>query len=382
VLLVCHRAPWPPDKGDRLRSHAILTWLARRHDVWLAAFADGTGADEARDAEEHVSPLCARALVLPRPPMLRGLRALFTGRAISAEVLSSPRLDAFVDEVVARERPAAALGYSSQTAPTLLRLAGMRRVLDLVDADSEKWRARFARTRNPVHWLEARRIRALERRAVEELDAVLVTTPREAERVGGASDKVRVVANGVDLAYFAARPSDPGGARIGFVGAMDYAENAQGALWFAREVLPRVAARRADAEFVVVGRRPPDALARRARVRCTGHLEDLRPELASCAVCAVPLISAHGVQNKALVAMAAGVPVVMTPDAAAGVGACAGEDALVAADPAEFADAVLRLLDNAPERLRLARNARRFVESRCDWERNLAVLDDLLAPRT
>jgi sugar transferase (PEP-CTERM/EpsH1 system associated) len=380
VLYLCHRSPWPPDKGDRVRSHGILEWLTQRHDVWLGAFADGSSQDEVRAAEEALRGKCADVLIVPRPSIVRGMRAAVTGNPISVEVFSSPKLDAWVEDVALRVGPAAALGFSAQTARLLFKLHVPRRVLDMVDVDSEKWRERFKLSRNPVHWMEARRVRALEERCVRDLDAVLLTTSREAAHLGGESRKVRVVANGVDHAFFARRAADPGGAKIGFVGAMDYGPNAEGALWFAREVLPKIREKRPDAEFVVVGRRPPDELSRTPGVTTTGFLDDLRPTLGACAIGVAPVLSAHGVQTKATVTLSMGVPMVLTPATAEGLGAVADVHAKVAADPLEFARACLSLLDNAAERGRFARAARTFVEERFDWGRNLAVLEGLLAP--
>src|SRR6185369_4401444 len=108
VLFLCHRAPWPPDKGDRVRSHGVLSWLAKRHEVHLGAFADGDSPEEIRAAEQALRGLCADVLVVPRPSLARGMRAAVTGNAISVEVFSSPRLDAWTKDVARRVRPDAA----------------------------------------------------------------------------------------------------------------------------------------------------------------------------------------------------------------------------------------------------------------------------------
>jgi sugar transferase (PEP-CTERM/EpsH1 system associated) len=384
VLVAAHRVPWPPDKGDRLRSHAIVRRLARRHDVFLAAFADGADGDEARAAEEALRPLCAGLRVFPRPGLVRGIRAAWSGRSVSEEVFSDPALDEWLDETSERVGFDAALAYSGQAAPSVLRLRARRRVVDLVDVDSAKWAARFAATRNPVYGLEARRVRALEERCLREADAVVVVSEREADLLDGVPGRVHVVPMGVDLAEFACRPPrEPGaaGERIGFVGAMDYAPNAEGALWFAREVLPIVRAARPGATLVAIGRSPPDALRRTEGVEVVGRVDDVAPHLRACDVAVVPVRTSHGVQTKAVVAMALGVPQVVADAVVGGLGVVPGIHVLAATEPPEFAGAVLRLLDNPADRARLAAAARRFAEERFDAERNLAALEALLEPR-
>jgi sugar transferase (PEP-CTERM/EpsH1 system associated) len=380
VLFLAHRVPWPPDKGDRLRSDAILRWLSARHEVYLGAVADTGDPREAETAESQLRPLCAGIRIVPRPPTWRGLRAFATGRSISEEVFWTPALEQFVRTTVSRVHIDVAFAYSSQMARLLFDLPNIRRVVDLVDVDSEKWRRRFALSRNPIYWLEARRVRALEQACLRHFDGVTVVSSREAKILGGESDRLRVVRMGVDLASFTPRASDPGGVRLGFVGAMDYPPNADGVVWLAREVLPRIRAKCPGAVLVIVGRRAPEALRTVPGVEITGWVEDVRPVLQSCAVAVVPIHISHGVQTKAVVTMALGVPQVMTHAALEGLEAEDGRDALAASDPAQFADRVVALLESPEERARIAGHGRRFAETHFDWDRNLLVLGELLFP--
>jgi len=379
LLFLAHRVPWPPDKGDRVRSHGILEWLAARHEVHVGAFADTGDVDEARRAQEALRSICADVHVVPRPPLARGLLAAVTGRPISFEIFASRRLDRWVAQTMKRVGPDAAFGFSGQMAPPLLRLSGLPRVLDLVDVDSEKWRSRYARSHNTIHLIEANRVRRFEDLCVRELDAVLLTSAREAPLLGTPADGVHVIRNGVDFDHFRARSEDPGGTEIGFVGAMDYEPNAQGVLWFVREVLPRVRERVPQARLTVVGRRPPQELTDAPDVRVTGWVDDLRPILGRATLAIVPIRAAHGVQSKALTGMALGLPTVITSEAAGGIQVRHEEHALVARNAEDFADAVVRLLESPQDRIRLAAAGRAFVESRHDWERNLPFLERLLS---
>lgn len=380
LLMLAHRVPWPPDKGDRLRSNAMLRFLAQRHDVWIGTLDDDRDPAHARASVEALEAMCAGVCVVRRPPRLHGVRALWTGRAISCEIFSSARLDRWIAETTAAHRFDAVLGYSGQMAEPMFRIRGPRRYLDLCDVDSAKWAARFRATRNPVYWLEARRVAALERRALREFDGVSVVTHREADLLGGEGGKLHVVPLGVDLSEFAVRDRDPGGSVIGFIGAMDYAPNAEGASWFAREVLPIILQSRPDATFLVIGRDPPSALASLPGVTTTGWVEDIRPHLAKCAVGVVPIRTSHGVQTKAIVSMALGLPQVVTGAALGGLDADGGRDVLVADSPGDFARAVLTLIDNPAQRARMSAAGRAFAERRCDWARILAPLEDVLLP--
>lgn len=380
ILMLAHRVPWPADKGDRLRSNAILRYLTQRHDVWLGTLDDDRDAAHARKSVEALREMCAGVCVVRRPGRLRGVRALWTGRAISCEIFASAELDRWIAKTTAEHSFDAALGYSGQMAEPLFRVRSQRRFLDLCDVDSAKWAARFRATRNPVYWLEARRVAALERRALREFDGVSVVTQREADILGGEGGRLHVIPLGVDLSEFSMRERDPGGAAIGFVGAMDYAPNAEGASWFAREVLPIVHRTHPDATFVVIGRDPPAGLASLRGVTTTGWVEDIRPHLAKCAVGVVPIRTSHGVQTKAIVSMALGLPQVVTAAALGGLDADGGREVLAADRPEDFARAVTSLLDSPAERARISAAGRAFAERRCDWSRILAPLEEVLLP--
>ncbi|HVL14844.1 MAG TPA: TIGR03087 family PEP-CTERM/XrtA system glycosyltransferase, partial [Gemmata sp.] len=260
----------------------------------------------------------------------------------------------------------------------------------LVDVDSQKWLDFAAASRPPRRWLyrlEARRVRKLESGLPRWTRAVSVVSRAEADTYdsfAGLGSAI-VASNGVDLDYFA--PSDAATTlSCAFVGAMDYLPNIDGAVWFAREVWPRIRQQYPTAEYRVVGRKPApvvEALAALPGVVVTGSVPDVRPFVASAAVIVAPLRLARGVQNKVLEALAMGKPVVAAPPALAGLGTKPGTDLLAAATPAEFADAVCTLIADPARRQELGAAGRSYVERHHHWEHCLEpLLERIYAPHT
>jgi sugar transferase (PEP-CTERM/EpsH1 system associated) len=392
LLFLAHRIPYPPNKGDKIRSyHELRALIERGHDVHLLAFADDLN-DLSYQVELARWRLQVELVPLrERRAKLRAAANLFSSRPLSLGYFASLKMRRLVKRTVAENDFDAVFVYSSTMAQYAPRDLASRTVVDLVDIDSEKWRDYSLRTeglKSRLYALEWKRLRRYEYEIVSRFAAAVVTTGREAALLDELDEftrraRLRVITNGVDLDYF--RPGDrrmesfpP---RLVFTGAMDYYANVEGVRYFVEEIFPLVRAREPRAEFFIVGSKPTDevtTLGLRDGVTVTGFVEDVRPYLHSATVCVMPLRIARGVQNKALEAMAAGKAVVATPETVAGLRVVNDEHLLVAGDPRSFAEAVVEVIRDEGLRLRLGNRARVFVEAEHDWKPALQKLTQLV----
>ncbi len=396
ILFLAHRIPYPPTKGDKIRAYHFLAHLARRHVVHLGCFVDDS--DDWRHAD-HLRRLCAECYfaALPRARVLsRAWRALLRNEALSTAVLRDPALADWIGHLVQRRPIRCIFAYSAAMAQFLPRGPGrsVRRIVDFVDIDSEKWGEIAGYRHWPLSWLYRRerdRLRAFDRDAVARCDHCLFVSPTEAQAfqqlIPCPQGRVMVVSNGVDSRHFSPElylpcPFGPGGPVVVFTGDMGYWPNEDAALWFARRVLPRLRAEHPDLRFVVVGRRPGRRLRRcamRLGFTVTGAVPDVRPFLAHSAVAVAPLRVAQGVLNKVLEAMAMAKVVVATPPAARALRVRPGQDIVLATDPDAFARATSQALDPQFARAVGAR-ARARVLADYAWAPSLRVLETLVAP--
>lgn len=391
ILFLCHRLPWPPSKGDKIRSYHVLRRLAEHCKVYLGAFVDDP--DDWRHLAE-VESLCAGVCVRPLKPWQarrRALTALMRGEALTSGCYRDRVLQGWVDKLVAERKVEMVLCYSSGVAPFVMRHSKLPRIMDFVDADSDKWRqyaeAHHGVTR-AVYRREARRLAAFEHEIAGQFDASLFVSEAEAaffrRLVPASADKVHGVANGVDAGYWNPQRDYPDPYRSGervvaFVGAMDYRANVHAARWFAHEVWPRVSAARPEARFYIVGSRPTrevESLGRLAGITVTGRVEDVRPYLAHAHAVAAPLRIARGIQNKVLEALAMEKVVLATPEAWEGIEDFEGRQGCISDSPGIMAAETLRRLD-ASQPLRVWA-ARAKVLSRYDWARNLDAYEAVL----
>lgn len=393
LLFLCHRIPFPPDKGEKIRAWHILRRLARSHRIHLGCFiddpADWAHVDELR---AQCADLACFGLDRTRRKLL-ALARVRPGQPLTPGYFQDPRLRRWTDAKRASGIDRAFV-YCSAMAPYLMGAHEMRRVLDMVDMDSAKWGDYAARAAWPARaaWdREARTLLAFERRAALDYDRTLFVSQVEAEdfrrAAPEAAARVGWLDNGVDLGHFTpaayARPFSEG-PTIVFTGTMDYRPNVDGVTWFAGTILPTLRATRPGLRLCIVGANPAEAVRRLAvdpGILVTGRVPDTRPYLAHADVVVAPLRVARGIQNKVLEAMAMARPVVATPQAFAGLRAVAGRHALVAADAAAFAAAVAAVLDGRHAGLGTA--ARAMVAAGYDWDVTLAGLDTLFdAPAT
>jgi sugar transferase (PEP-CTERM/EpsH1 system associated) len=386
ILYLCHRFPFPPKRGGKIRPFNMIRHLSARHEVHVASIA--RSKEEAREGE-GLAAHCAgydMARVDDRVQALRMLLRLPTATPSSFGYFRSPQLAHRIDALLASERYDLVFVHCSSVAPYVEHLRGTPKILDFGDMDSQKW-LEYARYKPfPLslgYRLEGAKLERAERRLAARFDLCTATTRAEWETLesygtGVASDWFP---NGVDSAYFAPDGADYDADTICFVGRMDYYPNQESMFDFCARTLPLLRARRPSIKLLIVGADPSPRVQRLADlpgVSVTGSVADVRPYLRRSALMAAPLNIARGTQNKILEAMASGVPVVTSRIAAGGVDAVDGEHFLVASTPEEYAAAILRILDDPAERQRLSRAGRARMLSHHAWEKSMQRLDAII----
>lgn len=393
VLFLAHRIPFPPDRGDKIRSHHVLKAIARMAPVHVACFAD----DEADPvAEQELAEIAQSHCLIRRakPLALAGLEALASRRPVSVAAFRDRRLADWVERLVDSRPISVIYVFSGQMGQYVPQRFRGRVVADFVDVDSAKFEAYARKMHGPMRWVnarEGRRLRAFEAKLAARGDCSLLISKEEAalfrSRVPLPAD-IRVLANGIDSHAFdpAIIDAEPrlaaiAGPKLIFTGQMDYAPNIEAVRRVTDRILPRVRKRAPNVSFHVVGRNPPAALLARdglEGVRIWGEVDDIRGWLRGADLALVPLEIARGVQNKVLEAMAMALPVVLTTGAVTGIGGVDREQFRIADSDDALASAILGLLSDPDAAKAMGSAARRFVIQRMSWAAALAPLPEIL----
>lgn len=356
ILFLSQRLPYAPNRGDRVRAFYLVRQLRHFAEVDLLSFVhDDEEASHVAEARALASTVEVVRLSKIRNTV-RSLLALAGSRPTTHTMLDAPGLHAVIDRIVRRHPPDVVLAFCSGVARLALEppLNKVPLVLDMVDVDSAKWASLADVARPPRSWIyrrEARLLAVFEARAARHAFTTLVTTEKERGTLLSLAPEARVevVQNGVD-AESLKPPEEPAESQtVVFCGVMNYAPNEEGAIWLAREVWPLVRARRPLARLQLVGSNPTSKVrnlaSRQDGVEVTGHVPDVRRYLWAAAAAAAPLLTARGVQNKVLEAVAAGLPTVVTPLVLEGVPPEVRAGCIPAQTVEAFAAAIIEVLE-------------------------------------
>ena len=385
LLYLVHRFPYPPNKGDKIRSYHLLKHLSQSYRIHLGTFVDD---EKDLDYVDTIKALCDEVCLVNLRPVsarFRSAYGLVSRQPLTLPYYADNGLQEWVNNLLERRPIKNILIFSSAMAQYVTHANGTRRVIDFVDIDSDKWQQYAATAKWPMNWVygrEASLLLGYERRIAQDFDSATFVSEAEAglfrQLAPEAASKVSHFNNGVDSNYFSPDNSYsnpyPGGINpLVFTGAMDYWANADAVEWFARRVLPLIHASTPEVEFYIVGSRPTPAVRSLASIKgvtVTGSVSDVRPYLAYATLAVAPLRIARGVQNKVLEAMAMEKVVVISSQAAKGISAIPDQELLIADGESDFADRIIALLRAEPELKRvIGEAARTRVLATYNWEK-------------
>ena len=396
LLFLCHRIPYPPNKGDKIRSFHLLHHLSQHFDIYLGSFVDDPQDwPWAPEVEKYCKAVCLRPLNA-RLATVRSLRGLLSGQALSIPYYAHAGLRKWVAQTVAAHGIRHAMVYSSAMAQFLPEGGqGFRRkVIDFVDVDSDKWQ-QYARQKPwPLSWVyrrEARCLLALEQTLAEQFDAGLFVSCTEADLFHQLSPatahKIGYYNNGVNCAYFDPQfdrqtpqpnPFPADSLPLVFTGAMDYWPNVEAVKWFCDHVLEGILKEEPNFLFCIVGMKPTDEVQELGKLQgvwVTGGVPDVRPYLSHALAACLPLQLARGIQNKALEAMAMTLPMLATKEALLGIVDYSGVLSTVANDANEMTIAALKILSGARQ---VNSAGRACVLQHYNWDTNLRKMEEFL----
>lgn len=385
LLVLLSRVPFPLEKGDKLRAYHLVSRLARTHEVHLVCLSDTPTAPEHL---EHLSGFCTSIEVVRIQRwriILKLLAAAFSRLPVQVVYFYHRHAQRRIDAAIERIRPDHVLCQLVRTTEYVRRRFDLPKTLDYMDTLSKGMERRTETAPwylRPIFRLETRRLIRYENLMLDQFDRSLIISAQDRDYIYHPwRDRMAVVPNGVDMEHFTPQALEPRFDLL-FTGNMNYPPNIDSVLFLVNKVLPIVHKERPDTSLLVSGVDPAQSvrdLARRdPRITVTGWVKDIRASYASSRIFIAPMQIGTGLQNKLLEAMAMRVPCITSALANNAIGAPPGDAVLIGEAPEDYARLVIRLLNDAQERERIATNGYAFVRERFDWDRSAAELEHLI----
>lgn len=378
ILILSPRLPYARGKADSMTVYRIIRYFSQRHDVYLACFySDPSELSHVQELEE----LCREVRCIKLNKVRAGInmaRALLNrGFPLQVAYYYDSRMRGLVSDMIQRCKPDLTYAHLIRMAGYLKDEEGIR-ILAMQISQTLNYRRLISNIHSGfykmLYRMEYRRVCSYEPAITRSFDSCLLISKHDKESLAGHEriDNVFYSPHGVDVEFYTETESVEKENAIMFCGVLETPTNMDAVLFFYHDIYPLIKRRIADVRFYLVGKNPPSVIRKIAEedssVIVTGYVDDTRPYYSRAKVGIDPLRIGAGLQNKLLIGMSMGQPMVCTSIANEGIAAKEGLQVLIADTPVDFADRVVELLTNDRKRAMLARNARKYVEEKWTWE--------------
>lgn len=383
ILFISHRIPFPPNKGDKIRSFHELVFLSKFYDIDLVTFYDDYSDKKYVDT---LKQYCKSVHVFHRHPqisLINGLLSLLKGKTISAGCYQNKKTSKAIENLYNNNNYLFIFCYSSQVAQYAIH-SNIPKIIDFIDVDSDKWRQYAINSIQPmkiVYNTEFRRLALYEKEIYNQFTLSLFSTNQELSlfKKNDIFEKLAVLSNGVNHEFFSPQYLKREKALI-FTGAMDYFPNIDAVLWFCKNIFPSVLAKQPDVKFYIVGSNPVQKIRKLAsdNVIVTGFVDDIRNYIARAALAVFPLRIARGIQNKILEAMSMGITPLIPYNLKYSLDEKWPDEVLIYKDEKECVDHILNTLRSFKSDDPPSISLRQYIIDHRDWNKRLHLFHDIL----
>ena len=391
ILFLTRWFPFPPDNGSKLRIFNLIKLTASQHEVELISF---TSEPITKQRLEGITPYCKKVQTVIyqafKPTSLRSLVGFFSKQP--RYLFDTYRVDFknYVNQFVKQKSYDLIVSSQIDMMPYMELIKGVKKLYDEIEltmfsdarfSENTAWR----KLRAKLTWLKlAHYIDGV----LKQADGFSVVSDQEMEIVHSISKSTsrgEVIPNGIDLETYQGDWGEPQQDTLIYAGALTYDVNLEAMKYFISEIFPLIKQKRSAVKLYITGKINDHLRAQLPEdpnVEFTGYLNDIRPRIARSWLSVIPLKTGGGTRLKILESLALGTPVVSTRKGAEGLALISERDLIIRDDPAEFASAVIGILENRDLRMQLGNAGKNSVSNLYNWkiigERLLLFMDRIV----
>lgn len=373
LLVLTPRFPYPPVGGDRLRIFHLCKHLSSEFELSLLSICESKGEMDCVVPQDGIFSRVERVFHRKSQRIIGCLSALPSRIPFQIGYYRNSSFERKLKELLPHHDGVLAHLIRSGA---YVADSSVPKILEMTDALSLTYRRGGDLNRsNPFRALayrwEAARLIRFERDIIQKFDLSILVSAVDRDFLSPKDDsaKIQICPNGVDTQALPFHYS-PDKKTIVFIGNNTALHNADGILFFTKEILPRVRARCPQASFKIIGRikdRLRQRLMRVPGLVITGAVESIVNETKNASVGVCPIRFGAGVQNKILEYLSLGIPTVTSSIGLEGLSAQEGVHLLIARNPQEWSDRICELLESPARGGPLAIAGRELVEREYSW---------------
>ena len=380
ICILTPRFPYPQFGGDALRINEIARYLKQQgHHLILVSLSDDANPPVAQAKELYDKVYFVKRNKVMS--LLIGAINFLLGKPIQCGYYSSNAYRRLFREVIQKEKPDLYVSHLLRMVPYLNELhLEQKSIIEMTDALSKTYilssKAQGVGLLKYVYKLEQKLIARYEKYVTTHYPKVVLVSQADIDylkqNIQGDTASLALHSNGVGYIENISTAYDVD--KICFMGNMRSMQNQDAAIYFANEIFPLIKHKRPTAKFYIVGSLPPGNIQTLASddIIITGFVDDLEAFLQDACLLVAPIRVAAGIQNKVLVGMGCGIPVVLTSLISHAIPELTdGENCLIRDGEQPFADACLRLMSDTSLRNSMAQQGYEMVKKHYSWEEKL-----------
>lgn len=379
ICILTPRFPVPENGGDVLRINNIARQLHKQGYKLILLSFEEDGMPQIFEAQR----IYHKVYTVHRKQFISWFHALICflqAKPMQCGYYMSGAYRRKLREIIQKENPDLFIAHLLRMMPYLdeLGLHG-RSIIEMTDALSKTYGMSSQSKGNwllrNVYRIEQRLILRAEQYSLLHFPKNVLVSQADIDYLKTKSlhpESLELHTNGIQCSKNAQHRYDSN--KIVFVGNMRTLQNQDAVFCFVQDIFPRILKQKPDAKFYIVGAQPPHSIQQLAsdNIFVTGFVEDIESTICDACLTIAPVRVAAGIQNKVLVAMSCGIPVVMTSLISNAIPELKHEEnCLIQDEPATLADACLRIMNHPDLRQQLGMNGFEMVKRHYSWKEKI-----------
>lgn len=380
ICILTPRFPYPENGGDVLRINAIAKYLkSKGHTLILVSYYNDknnfTLANKLYDkifATRHFKIKSAFYCAL----------SLITGKCLQTGYYYSNSYLKVLRNVINTEKPDMYISHLLRMCPFIEKL-GLERntIVEMTDALSKTYELssgiKKITLKTILYKIEKNRIKKYEQKVINRFSKIVLVSQSDINLLQKTCDnsdqKLFLYTNGVNCLESIA--SNYNKNKICFIGNMRTLQNQDAVLYFVKEIFPIIKKSIPDAVFTIIGAQPPENIKELddgKNIIVTGFVEDINEAVSDCCLTVAPVRISAGIQNKVLVAMGCGVPVVLTSLIAGAIPELKdGENCFIKDNTENFAECCIKIMKEENTHSSISKDGYEMVKNHYSWNEKL-----------